>query len=199
MMRMPPTPIPDGHGIATIKLSLFGTAAPIVTTFGYLNASGTTVGANCTAIRNAWIANFTLAKTCHHYHFVGVHCLENVGGLEVAADVVEDSVGTLNAEEVSPAVTACVTKHTAHVGRKFRGRMYLPAAYLAEANVDAGGTIDNATITSLQTAADGLLASLTADDLPMSLLHRDLSSPSAVTSLLVRHSVRTQRRRQTLS
>ena len=105
----------------------------------------------------------------------------------------------MDAEPVSPAVTVCVTKQTSYAGKKYRGRMYLPAAYLSEANVNAAGIIDGATYSSLQDQVSGLLADMNTAGLPMYLLHSDATDPTPVNDLLPRLSVRTQRRRQHLS
>jgi hypothetical protein len=78
--------------------------------------------------------------------------------------------------------------------------MYLPPAYVSEANVDASGIIDGATLTSVQSHCDSFLAALTSTGTEpgMFLLHGDGSTPSPVTHLQVRTSVGTQRRRQAL-
>jgi hypothetical protein len=95
-----------------------------------------------------------------------------------------------------------VTKKSALAGRKFRGRFYLPPAFVSEANVDAGGIIDAATLTAIQAHADNFHIAMGAAAAPhpqgVYILHRDGSAPTITTSLKVRTSVGTQRRRQPL-
>lgn len=195
---MPPTPIPVGFGIFTAKYLRSGASTPDVTTFACANDPAQNVQQDCDDISADWLSSFTAAKTLTVYTYIGGHYLRMVtGGLE-AADHVQSTTGTVAAQATSPAVACRITKKTQAAGRKFRGRLFLPAAFTSESNVDANGLIDSATITSLQASADALLTALDASNHTMMLLHRDSSTPNPVTHLVVRSSVGTQRRRQPL-
>jgi len=196
---MPPTPIPDGYGIATIKVIRVADSVLESTTCGFKNNAGDSAPANATAIASAWLARFSAAETLDSYTFEGVNVLQVRSGVEESGEHVSATAGTLNADPVSPAVAVRITKQTLRAGRKYRGRMYLPPAYLAEANVDGGGIIDSATVASIQSNITAFQGDLAAIDLPAYLLHADLSTPTAIFSFEVRNSVGTQRRRQHLS
>src|SRR5690349_12163030 len=146
---MPPTPIPAGYGIATYKLLRTAASQPDVVTCGYFATGTRTADGDATQAAADWIAHFTAASTLDSYTFVGVHILRNIGGSLEAGDHVQSTAGTVNAAATSPAIAVRVTKKTALAGRKFRGRMYLPPAYIAEANIDINGVIDATTLASL--------------------------------------------------
>jgi len=196
---MPPTPIPVGFGIATIKYLRTGAAAPYVTTWGYEVDVTRTPDQEADDIRARWIAVFTAASVLNNYTFTGVHILRNVAGNLEAGDAVASVVGTVAAASENPATAVCVTKKTGLAGRKYRGRAYMSPAHISETNVSDAGIIDGATLTALQTKATAWFTSMagTANDLV--LLHSDGSAPTDLTALVVRSSVRTQRRRQKLS
>lgn len=193
---MPPTPIPDGFGEAVIRYQNVADGQVFVTTFGFDDNGVLTPDNTAAQIRDRWLLSNPSAGILNSYIFTGCHVLMNRAGVLMAGDAIAANAGTVAAAAVSPAVSMCVTKRTAAAGRKFRGRMYLPPAFLSEANVDTIGQIDAATKAGRQGAMNALLAGLTADLSPMVLLHRDLTAPTVVTSLLVRTSVRTQKRRQ---
>jgi len=193
---MPATPIPAGYGIVTHKYTLAGRAAPFVFTHGYKLDNAETADGEAAEVGGFWLANFTAATTLNSYTFVGTHILRNNGGVFEDGDFISSTTGTVNATAVTPAVCVLVQKKSGIAGRKFRGRMYLPPAFLPEANVDNAGIIDGATLTGIQGRATGYLDNLATDVSAMYLLHRDLSTPTGVTSLLVESMVGTQRRRQ---
>lgn len=195
---MPPTPIPDNYGLAVAKYQLTASGEVMVTTFGFHNTGVDDAITNASLISGIWTDNFTIATTLDQYTYLGMYILEKIGGVLQSAQTSDDLAGTVNAEPVSPAVSACITKQTSFTGVKYRGRMYLPPAMLAEINVNAGGTIDTATFDQLTANATGLLSDLDAAGVPMYLLHSDASTPTPVNDLLVRSRVRTQRRRQHL-
>jgi len=196
---MPPTPIPVNYGIATVAVELVAAAQEFVVTFGFHNIPSNDAATNAATIQGIWNSNFPAASTLDSYKQIQTNVLQNVGGtLQSGTDVVSIT-GTVAAAPCSPAQAVRVTKRTLFAGRGFRGRMFLPPAYLSEANVNAAGVIDGATVTSLQGKVDGLLADLTAASLPMYLLHHDGSTPDAVQNLLVRSTIGTQRRRQILA
>lgn len=196
---MTATPIPAGYGIATLKFLRSGADNPDVVTHGYVwGLADESADDDALAIANAWLASFPAADMLIEYTMVGVHVLRKVGATLEAGDKAESVEGTVNAPAAPPAVAARVTKRTALAGRKFRGRMYLPPAFLSDDNVDSAGVIDEATLGSLQTDADLYFDALVAANRAMYLLHLDESAPTLCTSLFVRTTVGTQRRRQAI-
>lgn len=193
---MAPTPIPDNYGIATVVYTLTATGEEMVTTFGFHNTGLNTADVAASDISDVWIASFTPATTLDSYTYTELKVLEKLGGSLLSGLFTSGAAGTVNAKPVPPAVAVRCTKNTALAGRKWRGRMFLPPAMIAEANVNNAGVIDSTTLDSIQTKCDDLLTGLADAGYPMYLLHHDLSTPTPVTTLQVRNHVGTQRRRQ---
>jgi hypothetical protein len=96
-------------------------------------------------------------------------------------------------ETVAPNTSFLFSKQTAMGGRKNRGRLYLPG--VLEGAIGDGGDLGSSWITDLNAAAALMLASLTADGLPMYILHESVDAPTEVTAMFVSSRVATQRRR----
>ena len=80
-------------------------------------------------------------------------------------------------------------------GRRGRGRLFVPGT--PEAAVDPGGRLTSGTMTTATDAGQALLDELESRDLPMYLLHDDVSTaPNLVLGLVPSPFVATQRRRQ---
>lgn len=199
---MPPTPIPTAHGIATIKYLRGGASSEDVVTIGYHFTAAQSADQDAADIEGYWIGAFTAASTLNSYTHTGVHVLRNNAGALEAGDAVVSIAGTVSAAAAAPAIAVRVTKKTHLAGVKFRGRMYLPPAFVSEANIDASGVIDSATLTSIQSHANSFLSAFNGGSPPAAgkavIIHQDGSAPTEITSLKVRTSVGTQRRRQAL-
>lgn len=118
--------------------------------------------------------------------------------------------GALAATSEVPSVALGITKRTNQIGRKNRGRMYMPGV-LSDANTDEGGNITPANVTTFQNICNTWLPNLASRPgiVGMVLLHSYISQvlpdtpviadpelPSEpITNLVVRSVVRTQRRR----
>lgn len=114
---------------------------------------------------------------------------------EVAVmDATINNTGTSSGEFMAPQVTALIQKRTGLAGRTNRGRMNWPGV-LREADVDQGGTIAGSRQTSLQGAADSLMALATSTGDSVVLFHSGSSDPTIITSLLVSPQTATLRRR----
>jgi hypothetical protein len=91
-------------------------------------------------------------------------------------------------------VATLFNKQTAFGGHKGRGRFFLPAC--PESNVDPGGVLTAGTLTTAAAAGVALLAALALKDIPMVLLHGDVTAPYEVDALTPSRFVATQRGRQ---
>lgn len=196
---MTATPIPVGYGIATLKFLRTGASVPYVFTFGYAVDVAITATVEATNISGRWTTVYGASSFLNSYTYVGCHVLRHVAAGYESGDLITSLAGTVNAPAASPAAAVRVTKRTAFVGRKYRGRVYLPPFAASESNVDTAGVIDGATLAAIQTRVTNFLTAMNASNNVLKLLHTDLSTPNTVTSLLVRNSVGTQRRRQKLS
>jgi hypothetical protein len=172
----------------------------MVTTFGYEIETADNPLAEATALGEAWHANFTNAKLADTHVFQSTYILRKNGANYESALYEPAYAGTGVFSAPPPAVAARVTKASAFAGRGFRGRMYLPAPYLDEGQINVLGTIDAAAVTSLQTSSTDLFDDLVTLGKPMHILHADgVTAPTPVVSLTVRTKVGTQRRRQQLT
>jgi len=97
----------------------------------------------------------------------------------------------------SPAVSYTVKKHTSVAGKAFRGRMQLPWA--VESEILESGSLPQVTVDAYNDALaifKTQLASGAAFDSGPYLLHSDSTAPTLITSLTLRNTVGTVRRRQ---
>lgn len=190
------TPIPSGFGICSMKYRLAGRTNPYAITFGFTDDGASSASTQAASLVATWLARFTAATSFSSYTYEGCHITYRRGGVLFSADNVQSTAGTVVGAESSPAISIVVKKLTGFAGKKFRGRMYLPPAFLGEANVSNAGIIDAATVTSRQTICSNWLADMIAGANDPVLLHRDGSAPTAITQLSVESMVGTQRRRQ---
>lgn len=98
-------------------------------------------------------------------------------------------------------VAVLVTKNTATLGRRGRGRMFLPF-YVAESAVDESGTIDSNVMDDFQGNFDAWLALLQAADPTLNPVLNSTNGPGTlqrvarqITGFRVENKVATQRRR----
>lgn len=102
-------------------------------------------------------------------------------------------------ESPPPNVAYLVRKSTGLIGRKNRGRQYLPAS--AESGITEGGALTTAEAALLQAYADQLFENVFAPPgasniASIAILHDDETVvPTIVTALVAQQSVATQRRR----
>ncbi len=101
--------------------------------------------------------------------------------------------GSVTGTGQSPNTAFLITKNTSTGGRKGRGRFYWPG--VASNQITESGIINGSTHTAIQSDFSSFLGKLTAADVPMVLLHTDLTAPNVVTSLTLQARVATQRRR----
>lgn len=129
------------------------------------------------------------------------HVVLNDGGTLKAFDDTGTEAGTHSAYAAAPPATAIiVSKQTGLVGRRHRGRLFMPAP--DEGQVDDAGVLNGTERNLWQTTMDdlrtSLLASASVDDLV--LFHDEstpgASSPDVITSFVVRNVVGTMRPRQ---
>lgn len=130
------------------------------------------------------------------YTFSTVQDTQMLADGPVTAVQIVDSVGAASATVVTPNVAVLVRKVTSLGGATNRGRFYLPAWKLTEANVDNAGIIATTALNSIQSQLTAWLAALVTAGLDMVLLHTDpLETPTPVTGLSIQSVIATQRRR----
>jgi hypothetical protein len=122
------------------------------------------------------------------------------GTVGTVESTVPSEIGALSGERCSMSMALLVNKRTGGIGRRSRGRMFIPGVLPATA-VDTGGNLESTTVASYQQIADIFLAALAANAAPFPtptpgvLLHSDAGAPTPVTQLTVSTKVGSLRRR----
>lgn len=88
-----------------------------------------------------------------------------------------------------------VRKVTNLGGRRNRGRMFLPPAYINESGVNQVGTIDPASVTVYQNLVNSLETELVARDFTPVVFHSNGGTPAFITDFVVQPKLATQRTR----
>jgi hypothetical protein len=155
--------------------------------------SADSIAADCVT---AWQASGSwLPNQSNQYTHSDVHVVVNVGGTLSEGDALSGTAGGNVNDPVPPQVALLCQKETNVIGRKGRGRLYIPGLPFAGLDPTNTGLWATGSLPSYTTAADTFLASLEASVGNMVLLHRDASTPTTVTGLTVEQNVATQRRR----
>lgn len=192
--------IPEGFGEIVVTYSQTGTTRPAQWTIGvepppaqppaeYLNdvitswsAAGRVLASNSFDARATAISARLTVQTS-----TGPVIYEQALGV----------TGTRTGEAQPPNVAVLIRRNTARGGRRGRGRLYLPSAYLSEVDVQEGGVIASARRTELQTIATNIAVGAVGAGLGVPvLLHNDgVVPPDEIESMVVQNLVATMRRR----
>lgn len=200
--------IPNQYGIATFKVRYTPMTRDMSITLGYRDTlAADDANAAATFLRGKAVAAgsiFAAAAMSTSWQFLGCTTLQrSTAGVLMAGADLTAVTGTVAAPtNVQPVyLPFVVSKKTAFAGKRYQGRMYYPMMYLAETDVDPGGTITAGLVASLQTVWNTFYNSLwPADIYPPFLLHElggVVPLPTRVTSFLVRPVNGVQRRRRT--
>lgn len=186
--------IPDTFG--HVIVSFVGTGVPTgaAMTFGIANVADQTVNAALSDVVNSLTTStlFTNMSSSVATKDVTLKLGPNEDGPMAVQPM--SIGGSSAAAAVAPNTAFLLKKQTAQGGRKHRGRMFLPG--VAETVVDQGGLVTPVEVTAISTDCAALLTALTANQVPMVLLHNDIGTPpTVVTSLFCDSKVATQRRR----
>lgn len=115
----------------------------------------------------------------------------------VVYDTPLNILGSRTGDAQPPNVAVLIRRTTDRGGRRGRGRLYLPSAYINEVDVLEGGILAGARRTSLQDVANSIRTRAeTAAGTVAVLLHNDnVVPPDELTALTVQPMVATMRRR----
>jgi len=196
-----PVILPEGFGVFALKWSAEGDPEEMVITGGYYSPSGlaTDVETHANKIGGEWLDAFPVSSFSSRYIFVGVDVTFNPtdGGLGQAS-FVSNVTGTGTASPLPTNTAFLVRKTSVLLGRKHKGRFYVPPFVLPEANVDSNGMMTAADTAGVQTRFTAFYDGLVAAPAPVIqpyILHDDNSTPTLVTSFQLQRQVATQRRR----
>lgn len=94
-----------------------------------------------------------------------------------------------------PSVSILVQKRTGVGGRQNRGRFFVPAVQLAEADIDNLGNISTTVYNATYLQWEQFLANQNTDGYGVWVLHSGFGAPAQVLNLVTQRKVATQRRR----
>lgn len=197
---MPAMIIPNGYAEIGVDFLRTGGAHLLTITFGVaLKATPTPAGIQ-TDVKNAWSfagsmigaqPTSMVAQTVHYKALYGGVPLSGTASAGWAA-------GGGGPTLLPPAVAMVARKQTGIAGRRYRGRLMIP--WCAESDSDNNGNIPGATVTAVNGGLAVFLAQLAAAGRAqingMVLLHSMVLTPTPVTSLTLRTTVGTVRKRQ---
>lgn len=182
--------------------TMVGKANPLTCSLGYVVGIGSPSPATVADEINGWwvISGGICAAASFYsaYTFLGTVVRQNVGGVIMEAASTDAPVtGTGTGANFPPVnCSLLVSKKTGLVGRKHRGRMYWPNAYITEGGIDNMGIIDPTAKAAIQThfttSFDRAFASLVAQP---AVLHSSVLAADIITSFVFQDQVATQRRR----
>lgn len=190
--------IPVGYGQATALANATGDPEPMVCTMGFQVADPATVGqtaadnfasAFLTALRNRTISLYTWSRV----DFV----IGKTTGDTAYTSTTGAGNGALTGAGLPQNCAWLVRKRSPLVGRKNRGRMYVPG--VRETNVNEVGIIENTEVAGAQTAWNTFQTIIEADPsfVGLAILHSlgDATLPTPISALEVDNVIATQRRR----
>ena len=162
--------VPDGYGRASLLFSSDNATHVCVCTFNYLDAAVDTANNEASTISVNWNTAFPLSSLADTWHSLSCNVLINRGGSLITG--VDNTVrdGTRAVDPPPVAAATIMRKRTGVVGRAHRGRLFLPAGYQNEADIDDAGVIDATRIGQLNSSFDALLTGLQIADMPMWLV-----------------------------
>lgn len=190
--------IPVGFFEATQEFHLLGSSKTFSVVTGHNTPPATSVTTMAQNVNDFWTQAFqwptavgtawTLGKTTARYR-TDPFTVE-IGEYNVP---LQGTAGTNTT--MPPNVAILAQKRTGLVGRKFRGRFYVPPYQVQETDVDYNGVMNAANLAAQQAAFDDFLARTQVLPYDLMLFHSDGTLPTPVTSIVVQPLVATQRRR----
>jgi hypothetical protein len=202
--------VPADHAEVIYRMTCAGDPEEMLVTLGVAENFGETF-TQTAAEQFATIFQTTiLTSMSNQYTFRGVHVRVGPDGLGQVLVVERAVLGSSVASPVPPNTAVLIAKQTGLGGRRNRGRAYIPG--IDEALVDPAGNLTPGALTAFQTDATAWLAETAAmaevsevvifhstpdkQEVPGGpLVPQPAIAPTAVTSMVVRPKVATQRRR----
>jgi len=179
---MPTPSVPEGIGRASMTFTCDASSHISVCTFHFNDQPGNDVDDVATDIRANWLAGFPLSGLDTSWAMGPNSVLVNRGGSEFVGIHSSTDAGTTAFASMAIGACASMRKRTGFVGRRFRGRCFLPAGYIPEADVDEGGVIAATPLGALTTNWQTLIADLNTNAYGMVLVSADLTRVTAVAS-----------------
>jgi hypothetical protein len=144
-------------------------------------------------------AGYGMGSVYNAWTFHGVHLIVGQDGPDLVGDFDPALPGTGGSGTFNPPNTSMLVKKTTLlVGKKYRGRAYVPLISLVEADVDNVGMIDSTVRGVIQGGWNDFITKIGTDVANFErfvLLHEGLTAPTTIETWTVENQVATQRRR----
>jgi hypothetical protein len=137
-----------------------------------------------------WWEDTGKLRTCDRYTLDHIEARSDVEVLSTTLSI----PGVLADNPAPPNTCALVKLGSGLVGKRNRGRVYLPGM-LTDDDVNDSGGIDSAAVTSIQGTFEALGDALNVVLAATVILHSDVGTPTLVTTAQVQGVAATQRRR----
>jgi hypothetical protein len=196
------TTIPEGYASLAIEYTSADGTAPFYCTGGIVLPTGGTLTEVADGCFTKWVdawEEFTFSQFTFERAIITLPAPG--GGLGSVESTLPAQPGGADGDPAPIGMAVIVNKRTGLIGRKGRGRFFIPGL-LGEGDVDVNGIFSNATVETYNTAAEAWLESMQTPDPPATgatnpqLLHSDASLvPSAVVSLSVSNKIGWLRKR----
>lgn len=194
--------IPVGYANASFQISINGRIAPTSINVGIADIGEIGPQATATAVAAAlmhddgpaghgvgvaWSNNFTWDQ-------VNLTYMTDTGPVQATANI--GRTGTVNWDTAPSNFAILVRKVTNRGGRAGRGRMFVPAMYVEEDEINQVGVISGTNVTYVQGLFDTFLDEVNSLNTAAVLLHNDaLMQPDPIVAFQVQPLGATQRRR----
>lgn len=202
-----PLVIPQGYAQLSFRYSLSGDQEVMLHTIGLKSVSATFLGMSqaVSEVNDEWVTNMiepdgdTMLTS---YTYLGVRARANTSdGGELEIEDPESIAGNMVGAAPTQNVALLVQKRSTLGGRRNRGRMYTPPAFVSEGSINADGSIDGTQLALINTRLDGFRAAIAVSSVvdELVILHNDTPAPppapTAISTLTFDTRVATQRRR----
>lgn len=196
--------IPDDFGNAVLDWTELDSGKQISVTLGYgrLTAGATSPSTHAQDLYTYLTASGSICSADQmnpNWRFDGVRCYFRQGGDLFGGDSVGPAVSGTHIDSgtsLPNSVALVLQKRTSQLGKKNRGRMYMPTLKVTGSFVNTNGNIDGARLTSISAQVANFLDAVgDSPDIYLALLHASADDPDTITSLVYSSRIGNQRRR----
>jgi len=190
--------IPTGSSQAVIRWAVVGDSELMVCVLGFTDTLATLdPAAIAVRFQNAYVGSTlgAIANIANSYSRGTTLVTTMLGSGPVTVETGTPVSGT---NALAPPPNNCailVRKNTSFGGRRNRGRMFLPPAFVAETDILPNGVISNTAVTAMNGHMASLLSAMALQDLTPKLFHSDGAAGTTIDSMTVQARLATQRQR----
>lgn len=198
---MPELVVPPGYAQGILRWRVTDDPEEMIVTIGLdVSEFESDPDAAASKLAGAWTAGHAAASFYVGWTFVGATVrYGSDGGTGLVGERIVNLAGTAVGETPPQNVAVLAQKLTGLAGRRNKGRMYFPPAFVSEAAINKNGVIQPASLTAIQTGLTSFFTELTVTappSLPPVLFHSEAPTvPTPITQFLAQAVVATQRTR----